>query len=91
MITVRNEAVTTASFGQVDGQEASLFTLENDGIRVGITDYGGRLVSIEAPIAAGAARKSCWASEMQSLIPKRRVRSAHSSAAMPTASPAPPS
>jgi aldose 1-epimerase len=49
MITVRNEAVMTASFGHVDGQEACLFTLENDEIRVGITDYGGRLVSIEAP------------------------------------------
>jgi aldose 1-epimerase len=49
----RNEALTTASFGRVDGQEACLFTLANDEIRVRITDYGGRLVSVEAPDRRG--------------------------------------
>jgi aldose 1-epimerase len=32
-----------------DGHHASLFTLENDRLRVRITDFGGRMVSIEAP------------------------------------------
>ncbi len=32
-----------------DGRETSLFTLENDHLRVRITDFGGRMVSIEAP------------------------------------------
>ena len=37
-------------FGQLpDGRDATLFTLENDRLRVRITDFGGRMVSIEAP------------------------------------------
>ena len=37
-------------FGQTpDGHNATLFTLENDHLRVRITDFGGRMVSIEAP------------------------------------------
>jgi aldose 1-epimerase len=37
-------------FGQTpDGRAATLFTLENDRLRVRITDFGGRMVSIEAP------------------------------------------
>ena len=37
-------------FGQTpDGREASLYTLENDRVRVRITDFGGRMVSIETP------------------------------------------
>jgi aldose 1-epimerase len=37
-------------FGRLpDGRTATLFTLENDQIRVRITDFGGRMVSIEAP------------------------------------------
>ena len=37
-------------FGQLpDGRAATLFTLENDRLRVRITDFGGRMVSIEAP------------------------------------------
>ena len=37
-------------FGQLpDGRPATLFTLENDRLRVRITDFGGRMVSIEAP------------------------------------------
>jgi aldose 1-epimerase len=37
-------------FGQLpDGRAATLFTLENDHLRVRITDFGGRMVSIEAP------------------------------------------
>ena len=46
MASARNEGVKSNSFGRVDGQEASLFTLDNSEIRVRITDYGGRLVSI---------------------------------------------
>jgi aldose 1-epimerase len=41
-------------FGQTpDGQDATLFTLENDPLRVRITDFGGRMVSIEAPARDG--------------------------------------
>jgi aldose 1-epimerase len=37
-------------FGQIpDGRVATLVTLENAHLRVRITDYGGRMVSIEAP------------------------------------------
>jgi aldose 1-epimerase len=37
-------------FGQLpDGRAATLFTLENGRLRVRITDFGGRMVSIEAP------------------------------------------
>jgi aldose 1-epimerase len=37
-------------FGQTsNGHGATLFTLENDHLRVRITDFGGRMVSIEAP------------------------------------------
>jgi aldose 1-epimerase len=37
-------------FGQLpDGRAATLFTLENDRLRVRITNFGGRMVSIEAP------------------------------------------
>jgi aldose 1-epimerase len=43
-------SLPSASFGQVpDGRHATLFTLENDRLRVRITDYGGRMVSIESP------------------------------------------
>jgi aldose 1-epimerase len=38
------------SFGQMpDGRNATVFTLENDRLRVRITDFGGRMVSIETP------------------------------------------
>ncbi|MBV9829439.1 MAG: galactose mutarotase [Alphaproteobacteria bacterium] len=41
-------------FGQTrEGEAASLFTLENEQLRVRITDWGGRMVSIEAPDRAG--------------------------------------
>ena len=37
-------------FGHMpDGTPAALYTLENDHLRVRITNYGGRMVSIEAP------------------------------------------
>jgi aldose 1-epimerase len=40
----------SAPFGQLpDGRGATLFTLENNRLRVCITDFGGRMVSIEAP------------------------------------------
>lgn len=41
-------------FGQLpDGTPASVLTLENDTLRVRVTDYGGRMVSIEAPDRSG--------------------------------------
>jgi aldose 1-epimerase len=43
-------ALPAAPFGSLpDGQKTSLYTLHNDHLRAGITDYGGRMVSIEAP------------------------------------------
>lgn len=41
-------------FGQTpNGQTAMVYTLENSRLRVRITDYGGRMVSIEAPDRLG--------------------------------------
>lgn len=38
------------AFGRTpDGQEAGLYTLANGRLRVQVTDYGGRLVAVEAP------------------------------------------
>lgn len=43
------------SFGRTpDGCAANLYALENERLRVRITDYGGRMVSIEAPDRDGA-------------------------------------
>jgi aldose 1-epimerase len=43
-------ALPSEPFGSLpDGRETSLYTLRNDQLRVRITDYGGRMVSIEAP------------------------------------------
>jgi len=41
------------SFGTVENREARIYTLENEYLRVRITDYGGILVSIEAPDRVG--------------------------------------
>ena len=41
-------------FGQALGRTAHLFTLENEVLRARITDYGGALVSLEAPDRGGA-------------------------------------
>lgn len=40
---------TPIPFGEIAGEAASLFTLENETIRARITNYGGILVSLEAP------------------------------------------
>ena len=41
-------------FGEAqDGHRAALYTLQNRNIRVRITDYGGRIVSVEAPDRTG--------------------------------------
>lgn len=43
------------SFGRTpDGRPASLYTLENEHLCVRITDYGGRMASLEAPDRDGA-------------------------------------
>lgn len=43
-------SLPSMSFGRLpDGRDTALLTLENDVLRVRITDYGGRMVSIEAP------------------------------------------
>ena len=42
------------AFGTLpDGRETAVFTLRNDQLRVRITDFGGRMVSIEAPDRSG--------------------------------------
>jgi aldose 1-epimerase len=46
---------TVESFGQTPtGRAATLYTLENESLRVSITDYGGCIVSLEAPRRDGA-------------------------------------
>ena len=41
-------------FGETpDGHRAALYTLQNQNIRARITDYGGRMVSVEAPDRTG--------------------------------------
>jgi aldose 1-epimerase len=41
-------------FGHLpDGTQASVLTLENESLRVRVTNYGGRMVSIEAPDRSG--------------------------------------
>src|ERR1700760_2189856 len=43
-------ALLCEPFGHLpDGRKASIYTLESDQLRVRITDFGGRMVSIEAP------------------------------------------
>jgi hypothetical protein len=46
---------TPRPFGELAGEAASLFTLENKTIRARITNYGGALVSLEAPARARPA------------------------------------
>ena len=53
MAPVRNDAVKSTSFGCIEGVEACLSTLDNGEITVRVTDYGGRLVSIEAADRGG--------------------------------------
>jgi aldose 1-epimerase len=57
MLTARPRTPTSGvpqPFGRLpDGAAARLYTLENDRLRVRITDYGGRIVSIEAPDRRG--------------------------------------
>ncbi|HEX2944122.1 MAG TPA: aldose epimerase family protein [Rhodopila sp.] len=46
----QDAALPQEPFGQTpDGEPAQVFTLANGKLRVRITDYGGRMVSIEAP------------------------------------------
>ncbi|SCY13940.1 aldose 1-epimerase [Lachnospiraceae bacterium XBB2008] len=46
--------ITRSSFGKLkDGTEASLYTLEAAGLKIGITDFGANIVSIFAPDASG--------------------------------------
>ena len=41
-------------FGETpDGHRAALYTLQNQNMRVRVTDYGGRMVSVEAPDKTG--------------------------------------
>jgi len=47
-------SVSSQAFGQTpNGQTARVYTLHNAQLRVRITDYGGRVVSIEAPDRSG--------------------------------------
>ncbi|MGH7075589.1 MAG: aldose epimerase family protein [Stellaceae bacterium] len=50
MIRAPQEAVP---FGEIDGREARLLTLQNDVLVVQISDYGGALVSLQAPDRTG--------------------------------------
>lgn len=47
-------AIQRASFGQVDGKDVWLFTLQNQhGLKVKITSFGATVVAVEAPDRAG--------------------------------------
>jgi aldose 1-epimerase len=49
------KTIDRRSFGRLpDGRDTVLYTLDNDILRVQITDFGGRLVSVEAPARDGA-------------------------------------
>lgn len=46
--------ITKSGFGRMkDGREATLYTLENAGLKVCISDYGAHIVNIFAPDASG--------------------------------------
>jgi aldose 1-epimerase len=53
--------VETASFGKLpDGGEAKLYTLKNkNGVVVKLTDYGARIVAVEAPDRTGKKANVC--------------------------------
>jgi aldose 1-epimerase len=51
---VTKDVKSPESFGRTaDGQAAALYTLSNESMRVRITDFGGRIVSIEVPDRSG--------------------------------------
>jgi aldose 1-epimerase len=53
-MTSKTEAISPEAFGETpDGKPAGLYTLHNAHLRVCVTDYGGRMVSIEAPDRSG--------------------------------------
>ncbi len=53
-MTGRTAPASSDPFGHTpDGQAARVYTLENSQLRVRIMDYGGRMVSIEAPDRLG--------------------------------------
>jgi len=49
----RVAAAGSVDFGRVAGRAARLYTIENDQLRARVTDYGGILVSLEAPAPGG--------------------------------------
>ena len=48
-----NQFDISRPFGTIDDRAARIYTIENDYLRVRITDYGGILVSVEAPDREG--------------------------------------
>jgi len=46
--------VSSCPFGQVNGRDARLFSLENERMRVAVTDYAGALVSLELSDGGGS-------------------------------------
>lgn len=49
-----NTSLPIAMFGRTpDGREAALHTLQNEHMRIQVTDFGGRIVSVEAPDRTG--------------------------------------
>jgi aldose 1-epimerase len=53
-VAATDAAAVAAPFGETpDGHRAALYTLQNQNLRVCITDYGGRIVSVEAPDRTG--------------------------------------
>jgi aldose 1-epimerase len=53
-MTSKTAAISPEPFGETpDGEPASVYTLQNAQLRVRVTDYGGRMVSIETPDRSG--------------------------------------
>ncbi|HZK91779.1 MAG TPA: aldose epimerase family protein [Stellaceae bacterium] len=53
-VTEKTACTTGEPFGRTrDGRSAMVYTLENSNLRARITDYGGRIVSIETPDRSG--------------------------------------
>lgn len=48
-----NASVTSKPWGTVDGKPVQLFTLKSSSLTVAVTNFGARIVSVEAPDRAG--------------------------------------
>ena len=84
-LATADASALVAPFGEAqDGHRAALYTLRNRNIRVRITDYGGRIVSVEAPDGPGGTIMFCSASTALRTTSVQGARSARCLAATRT-------